>query len=114
MAITTVDAVKDYLGIATTDLDAKINTLIPFVESVYQQVRNAPFDTDDSGNVLYPSGSDITAAQMIGYLLSQDSDQRFVSATSIGSYSVSYANATSKHGFPPEITSQIKRYTRIQ
>lgn len=113
MAITTTSDVKTYLGIDTDDYDQKIEALIPFVEATYLRIRSAPFETDESDDIVYPDGSDIVAAEMIGYKLSLDSSFRFESSTRIGNYSASYGNSNSMYGYPPEIVGQIKRYVRI-
>lgn len=112
MAITTTSDVKTYLGISTTDYDNKIASLIPFVEQVYLRLRNAPFDEDEAGDTVYPTGSDITAAEMIGYKLSQDTSFRFEKSTRLGNYSVSYGDK-SIYGYPAEIIGAIKRYMRM-
>ena len=115
MAITTLQDVKDYLCITDTSQDAKIEALIPYVEQVYLDIRNAPWDVDNMGDIVYPIGSNITAAEMIGFKLQQskDSDFRIVSGESLGSYSVSYSDTGSTwKGFPASITSSIKKYIR--
>lgn len=115
MAITTLQDVKDYLGITDTSQDAKIEALIPYVEQIYLDIRNAPWDVDDMGDVVYPIGSNITAAEMIGYKLKQSSDSEFriVGSESLGSYSVSYVDTGSTwKGFPASYVSGIKKYIR--
>lgn len=115
MAITTLAAVKSYLGIADTSKDVQITALIPYVEQVYLDIRNAPWELNDQGAIVYPSGSDVTAADMIGYKLTHTytgSDSDLQSET-IGSYSYSKDTGSARFkGFPSNIVSSIKKYIR--
>lgn len=106
--------VKEWIGITDTSLDTQIDKLIPLVERTYLDVRNCPFKTDVEGNILYPEGSDITAAEMIGYKLQTSYGKKLsrdVQSEKVGSYSVSYGDRLIK-GFPVSIMSEIKTYVR--
>jgi hypothetical protein len=120
MAITTLSSVKTILGITVNTYDARITAMIPYVEQKYLDIRNAPWDTL-SGEIVYPSGSDITAAYMIKYKLQIKDDGTIdtsknvdfdLQSETIDSYSYSRSTNTRVNGFPKEIVSDIKRYIR--
>ena len=109
MAITTLAEVKTFLGITGSSKDARINLLIPAVEADYLNIRNAAFDEDSNDDIEYPDGANITACQMIGFMLSEESKtgNQFQSE-SIGKWSRS--NSDMFMGYPKAITGKIKRY----
>lgn len=107
--ITTANFVLTYLGIEETD--EKIDMLIALYQEVYLSIRNAPWSVDSDGNNEYPTGSEITIADMIGYKLSLGVTNRTLVGESIGTYSWSGENRT-MNGFPMAIVGQIKRYVR--
>jgi len=110
MAITTLSEVKTLLSITDTDRDALIEALIPEVEADYLIIRNWPFDTDDLDATVYPDGSALVAAQMIGFHLhSAMKTGGAFSSESIGSYSYSRADDGGL-GYPKAIIARIKRY----
>jgi len=113
-AIVTRDFVKSYLGITDDTYDFKIDGLIPLVEADYLRIRNIPWDLDVQGNIIYPSGSNITCAQMIGYKLTQGNFSKDygkpVSSISLDNYSVSYDLEKLSFGYPKDITSSIITY----
>lgn len=112
--------VKNWLSITDTSKDFKIDALIPVVESDYLRIRNCAWETDPVGNIKYPNGSDVTAAEMIGYRLSKinNSSDGNVSSEKIGSYSVSFdsSNLTRETiaggGYPLAISSSIQSFVR--
>lgn len=118
--IVTVDFVKSHLNIGNTDYDVQITNYIPMIESDYLGIRNAPFDTDAAGNIVYPLGAQVVAADMIATKLRapitfDPDDAKALSSESIGSYSVSYDNTANKGangvaGYPVSIISSITRY----
>ena len=117
--ITNLDTIKSYLGYDDTTYDAKISLLIPGIEDAYLDIRNAPFDTDPDGNIIYPAGAATTVAEMIEYRINVGlSELRPMGFDTIrlGSYSVSYGSgggaAGLMGGYPKSITSQIKSYVR--
>lgn len=111
--ITTLSDVKEYLGITDELTDVKISRLIPQMENIYLQIRNAAFDTDGAGAVVYPIGSDITIAEMIAYKLATRPGEAAIASESLTSYSVSYAGGGSTlYGFPLSITGSIKKYVK--
>lgn len=104
--ITTLPFVKKYLGIDTDNYDFKILQLIPMVERDYETIQNMPL-------TIYPQGSEVIAAEMIGYkLFGRDPKDGYkdIDSEKVGSYSVSYKNSI---GYPKSITSSIKKYTRF-
>lgn len=119
MAIVTLEFVKQYLNITTTDLDFKIESLIPKVEEDYLNIRGCPFYIED-GIIVYPIGANITATEMIAYKLANSSTYQSVGKTiqseSIDAYKVSFESSVGKGsgGYPDSITGSIKKYTRWQ
>jgi len=111
MAITNLADVKSYLNITDTTKDTKIEMLIPLVESSYVTIRNAPFDIVD-GTIIYPTGSNVTAIEMIGFKLAQDIANTKVTSETIGTYSVSFKDESTFQGFPSSIVGSIKKYAR--
>lgn len=110
--ITTVDKVKTIMGLTDTSKDGLIEMYIPVVEQDYLNIRNAPFDVDSYGDIVYPIGSDVIASEMVKTRLRMQSkaDTRDISSESIDSYSVSYESSSSF--YPKSIISSIKRYIR--
>jgi len=117
MAITTVEDVKAFLDIPVLDTskDFKIGKFIPMVEADYSLLRNAPWDLDADGNILYPVGSDVVAIMMVEYqlVLSANKGKGTINSESIDNYSVSYGNnQQGSGGYPSSITNKIMRFIR--
>lgn len=93
--------------------DDVISALIPLVEDDYLYIRNRDFDTDYSGEPIYPRGSKLVAADMITYRLSQIDKDLVVSSERIGDYSVSYSS-DDLISYPESITKRVKRYARVR
>lgn len=118
--ITTLEFVKQYLGYTDTTYDFKIAALIPKVEEDYLRIRNAPFDSDPEGNLIYPAGANVTAAEMIEYKIGQTSNSSGgitipagVESLRLGSFSVSMdGNGGRLGGYPKSIVSQIETFVR--
>lgn len=105
------------MGITSETYDVKIDALIPKVEADYLLIRNVPFDTDEADNIVYPSGSDVTAVEMISFKIGQSGKKigeagRVLTAESIDSYRASFANAMDKAviGYPLSIVGNIERF----
>jgi len=115
--ITTLETTKIILGISDASKDALITLYIPKVEADYLNIRNKAFDLDTDGiTIIYPSGSDITASQMIGYQIAViEEDGRQLSSESDLSYSVSYNNTSTSisFGYPNSIIQSIERFSFI-
>jgi len=110
MAIVTIDFVKAYLGISDSAQDVKITALIPLVEETYLNIRNVPFALDGETTV-YPTGSDVTSAEMIGFKLAKRADGRLLKTEHIDGYSMALEGYLgSKHGYPDDVITAIKRY----
>ena len=112
MAITTVAKVKEVLQISTTDHDTLIGSLIALVEDDYLRIRNKAFDTDEDDDIVYPTGSELTAIKMVGYILRQQGLGGIVQSKNMGVLSVTYMPADSS-GYPAGITNTIKRYQEV-
>ena len=111
--IVTLDKVKTYLKINNTDFDTLITELIPVVESHFETIRNAPFDTDDSDNIIYPKGSEIIAALMVGYMMDANITSKGFTSEGIGDYSYSKQKELIG-GYPEYITAGIRRYVGVK
>jgi hypothetical protein len=112
VAITTLADVKIILDITDTSKDAIITKYIPLIEQQYLDIRNCPWDIDPlTDDIEYPIGSDITAAEMIGYKLATSNKGKYkeVASESLDAHSISYV-ANSSGGYPKSITSAIKRF----
>jgi len=111
--LTNKDFVKAYLQISDSAEDVIIDSMISLAEQEYLDIRNVPWDRDASGNTVYPKGSDVTIAEMIGYKLAlRNNSGRGVASESIDGYSISYndGSGNSKFGYPNTIVSAIKRF----
>ena len=104
--ITTRDFVKKYTNIE--DNDFQIDSLIPVIENDYLEIRGAPFDRDNEGNIVYPTGSNVTAAEMIEFRI-ENRKQPSAKSYRLGKFSITKDD--SARGYPPYIVNQIKRYT---
>ena len=127
-AITTVEAVKEYLGITDETSDVRISRLIPKCTADYLKIRNAPWDTvgsltylgEPEGNfgeltsdtVIYPTGSAETIAEMIAYKLNTTPGEAMISSESINSYSKSYGSPNTIMGYPTSVVGSIKKYVK--
>lgn len=117
MAITSLNNVKTILGITTTESDDYITALIPLVEDDYLSIRNKDFDKDEHGNTIYPSGSEMTAIRMIGYLMERKENNNLgegIKSETISRYSVTYSGDNStQFGYPKGLVGSIKRFARF-
>lgn len=110
MAIVTRETVKELLGIDDDEKDGRIDALIPLVEEHYREIRNAPFETDDDDNIVYPRGARLTAALMIGYQLHASRNSGGMQSESLGDYS--YSRAEGADEYPPQVIGSIRRFVR--
>jgi len=100
----TLEGIKSYLGITTSDKDEEIKVMIPMLMQKYLEIRNAPYET--VGDVtIYPEGMEYVIAQMYKHISSKDGDAL---SESIGNYSIT--KRTNYMGFPTSITCLIKKY----
>lgn len=109
--ITTLGDVKEYLKITDEDSDIAISRLIPYCEEKYLEIRNAPFDVVDK-EIVYPSGSDVVIAEMIGWKLATTPGGAAIKSESLNTYSVSYNFSKTISGFPSDIVAGIKKFVR--
>lgn len=116
--ITDVATVKKWLGLDSAEWDFHIKKLIPVVEEDYRRIRGVDWDREITtfgdtwiyGDIIYPEGSDVVAAEMIGWKLfgrSAEDGYRDITRESLGSYSVSYSDSAD---YPKSITSSINKY----
>lgn len=129
--ITTIEEVKEYLGITDEKSDIKIGRLIPKCTRDYLDIRNAPWDTvgtltylgtavelestfsilpDDT--IVYPDGAKETIAEMISYKLNNQPGEANIASESINSYSKSYGSGKTYKGYPVSIVGSIKKFGR--
>lgn len=92
----------------STSERALISILIPEIEGDYKRIQKKDFDTDDNGNIVYPEGSSLTAALMIGYILSK---QYGIQSQTISKYS--QTNEPTVQGYPKGITDRITKYPKF-
>lgn len=105
---------EEYKQIKPTDgKDEIISALIPLVEDDYLFVRNKDFDKDFNGDVIYPRGSKLVAADMISFRLSSLEKDLAITSESIGDYSVSYATDV-LISYPDSITKRIQKFLRVR
>lgn len=110
MAIITLERAKLFNQITTSTKDALIDALIPQVEGDFLLIRNKAFDEDSNDEVEYPEGSELIAAQMIGYLLSA-AGRSGLSSERIGDYAyTAQTGADMVMGYPKAIVGRIERY----
>ncbi len=112
MAITTLARVKTYLGLTNTTKDALITMLIPLVEADYLRIRNKAFDLDDDDDIVYPTGSELTAIKMVAYHLMDAEENDGVSSAikseSLSRHSITYNEL--KDSYPPGIIGSIRTF----
>jgi len=112
MAIVDREKVKTFLRIDHADDDELIDALISQVEAHYEHIRGIPFDTDDDGNTVYPDGSELTAALMVGYQLTANRRAGGLQSESLGDYSYTYA--VGADDYPAQVIGSIRRYVRTK
>ncbi len=113
MAITTQAKVKEVLQIVGDTHNDLIDALIPLVEADYLRIRNKAFDTDDDDDIVYPTGSELTAIRMVGYLLYQKGQGGIVQSKSMGVLSLTYGTSRQVEGYPTSVIGSIKRYQEV-
>lgn len=115
MAIITKEEYKQLAQIEDESLDLMIDILIPVIEEDYLAVRGTPFDQDDEGNTIYPSGSVLTAKLMLDWLLSPESGKALGSglkSETIGKYAMNLQEIDEESGYPKAIIGRIKSFVR--
>ena len=113
MAITSIQNVKAVLGITDTERDVVISMLIPLVEQAYLEIRNRAFETDENtGAIIYPAGSELTAIEMIGYELGKRGRTTGMKSESLGDYSYT-KDDPSGGGYPVSIIQKIRRFVKF-
>lgn len=98
-----------YTWTADTSIDAEIALQITRAEVDYLRIRGIDFELDDDEEIVYPSGAEITAAEMVCYLMGIGRiTGRGKSAESLGGRSSNYEQKI--FGYPLSIISTIERY----
>ena len=111
--IVTREKVKTILRIPDASTDELIDTLIPIIEEQYEEIRNAPFDVDEDENTVYPKGSELTAALMVGYQLNAMRNAGGMTSESLGDYSYTRAE-TGGLEYPAQIIGGIRRFVGVK
>lgn len=111
--IITVAQYKALTGRTTSEDDVQIGAIINAVESDFLRIRGKAFDTDDNDQVIYPEGSMMAAAEMVGYKLLTLRGNVGSSYEMIGNYSISLTTDL-LCGYPRSTVQKIKRYARWQ
>lgn len=109
MAITNLEEVIEVLNVPKRKYES-VQKLIPLVEDAYLSIRNKPFDTDENGNVIYPTGASLVAIEMISFHL-QTGNKAGVASESLGDHSISFV--TGEGPYPASITGKIKRFAKF-
>lgn len=88
--------------------DLIITETIKKAEVDYLRIRGVPFDTDD-GDIVYPSGAQYTAAEMVCYLIGLgDYFGRGANTDTLNGRSTTYEQKVL--GYPMSITNSIERF----
>lgn len=107
--IVSKERVKLLLQIQGEDKDELIEALIPMVEHHYQEIQNIPFERDEEDNPIYPDGSEIVAAMMVGFHLRAGMNATGYTSENIGDYSYSKQEEMIG-GYPKSIVQGIRRH----
>ena len=92
-----------------TSYDLLISLAITRAEVDYLRIRNRSFDLDEAEEIVYPDGSDFTAAEMVCSILSLgDYDGRGKSGEGLAGRSATYEQKLS--GYPVSIVGSIRRF----
>lgn len=98
-----------YTWTPDTSRDTEIAIFIARAESDYLEIRGVPFDVDESDDIVYPTGADSTAAEMVCYLSGIGRyDGRGKSDESLSGRAATYDRKL--HGYPVSIVGAIRRY----
>jgi hypothetical protein len=98
----------------TQDLtyDYQIGLMITKAENDYLELRGVPFETDDGDETVYPTGSDVVAGEMVCYLIGIGQyEGRHRIGEGLAGASATYDPKLG--GYPRSISSQIKRYSKL-
>lgn len=109
--IITVEQYKSLTGRTGNEDDIQISSLINVVESDFLRIRGKAFDTDEDENIIYPEGSMMAAAEMVGYKLLTLRGNVGSSYEMIGNYSISLSTDL-LFGYPKSTIQKIQRYAR--
>lgn len=112
MAIITLAEAKILMGLRADDTskDAIISLAIGEVEADYLRIRNAAFETDDLGAVLYPPGSKLIAADMLAWVLVTRGSVGIVSRAIESVHETLVSGKDLIQGYPRSIVERITRY----
>lgn len=98
-----------YVWAADTSDDALIALYLSKVETDYLKIRGVAFETDDDDNTVYPDDSDITAAEMVCYLMGYNDFQgRGSVSENLGGESRTFDKKI--FGYPVSIVGSITQY----
>lgn len=112
--IITLDEYKAIAGLKDTSKDSQIEALIPLIEDDYLRIRGKDWDRAEDGSITYPSGSKLTAAEMITYRLSTLPGAVGYASESVGDYSMGLDTHDMLHGYPRHIITKIRRFGRAR
>ncbi len=106
---TAIAAGPSYTWTAETSDDALVTLYIDKAENTYLKIRGIAFELDDDDNTVYPDGSDITAAEMVCYLLGYgEFDGRGNESENLGG--LNQRSDKKVFGFPISIVGDIVQY----
>jgi hypothetical protein len=115
MAIISLAEAKTLAGIPVGDTtkDALISLAIEEVEADYLTIRNLDFDLNEAGEIVYPPGSKLVAADMLAWVISSRGMVGVSSRSIEGVSETMVGQADLVHGYPRQITARIKQYARV-
>ncbi len=120
--ITDLATVKAVCGIDSDDtsFDASIEIYIEKIEGDYLQIRNAPFQEDEEGNIIYPGEvgaseiekSKVIAAEMIGFAMELGRfDGRGLKSEGLLDHSQNFEDKV--NGYPKSMISSITSFIGV-
>lgn len=107
-AITSLEKVKETLGLKGNQKDSQIKSLIPQVEEWIEGYTNQDMPDKDGK---YPRGYEKIAIKMIAYDLNNLPKQGIQSET-LSRHSVTYASGASSRDYPTDVTKGLRRRLR--
>ena len=110
MKMTNLNTIKLINDIPGSGTDPLIEIYASGCEADYLDIRGSGWPLDSIGNEIYPSGSDVTISEMVGYKLSRRKSLG-IESERLADYS--YTTEYTQAGYPKSITGKIKKYLRM-
>jgi hypothetical protein len=111
--LTAINAGPSYVWTLDGSADILIDMAIGRATVDFLKIRGVDFELDEDNEIVYPTGADYTAAEMVCYLLSLGVyDGRGTASESLGGRSATYDEKLC--GYPRSIVGTITRYAAAQ